>query len=221
MTEAKVAFTKALIKARAEFKPLAKDTQGRFKYASLTAIKNSINQALEDNGFSYHTETLPSDGKMFMWLFVSHESGHERSSAYPLNTEFNDRKDPDQQFGSSLSYAMRNLLRTFFCLDADENDPDNEPATLTEQSGYKPFNPSEVLESRGQQRVDAQREPGKNYGNPNKPVSEKQVALIHRLIGLTGADKDEVLDKYGVESLTGLNGHQASELISELKKKDH
>jgi hypothetical protein len=191
----KIAFTKALIQARSQFGELSKDKKGHFEYASITAIKKAIEKPLADNGFSYHFETTVEE-RPVLWLVVEHDEGERKMSGYPLFNATNDRKDPNQQFGSSLSYGMRNLLRTFFCLDADDNDADNyDPET-------------------GEARV-----PQKRYvANANNKASEKQVAFIARLVREKNKDLQAILDYYKVTSLSELNSQQASEVIERLNK---
>lgn len=226
------AYIKAFIKARKEFSVPNNDRSGQYKYASIGELRNAIDKALEKYGLSYefHIHESVTEKPDRIELCVEHEDGEQRHSTYPLiMSQTSSRQNEHQSYGSAVSYAMRNLLRSFFALDADDNDPDNRP-TLTpqKQPQWKPALPSvpsvkspdfdKLLDSPGQQSF-ASNGGGPNYGNPNKTVSDKQVGLINRLIGLTNSDRDEILEKYGVDGIDGLNGQQGSELISDLKKK--
>lgn len=194
--DAKIEFTKALIKARSEFGELRKDKKGRFPYASVGAIRACIDQALKENGFGYTFEITHDNGPIF-WLIIDHISGERRTSGYPLFDVNVNGKDPNQQFGGNLSYGMRHLLRTFFGLDADDNDPDN----YDQETG-------EIIT------------PQKQYvANPNNNASEKQIVFINRLIKDKNKDLQAILDYYKIQNLNNLKAHQASELISRLNNK--
>lgn len=206
------AYIKAFIKARKEFSALIKDKSGQYNYASVTALRNALDDALGKYGLSYefHIHESSSDKPDRMELLVEHDEGEQRHSTYPLMiSQTSSRQNEHQGYGSAVSYAMRNLLRSFFALDSDDNDPDNRPGLSS---------PTELAPSvRNSLATTGQR--GPNYGNPNKTVSEAQINLISRLIRLTNSDLDSILRKYSVESINEINGQQGSELICDLKKK--
>lgn len=221
--DSRKAYIKAMIKARKEFAPLIKDRSGQYNYASVTALRNALDDALEKNGISYefHIHESCTDKPDRIELRVEHDEGEQRHSTYPLMvTQNSSRQNEHQGYGSAVSYAMRNLLRSFFALDSDDNDPDNKPTLAPpKQPQWKPLQSETPDYSKAHIMPEQNGQRGPNYGNPNKTVSDKQVALINRLIGLTNSDKDEILEKYGVDTIDGLNGQQGSELISDLKKK--
>jgi len=193
--EARTAFTKALIKARSEFGELSKDKKGHFEYASITAIKKAIEKPLAENGFSYHFEISNGESRI-LHLLVEHIDGERKASGYPLFDAASDRQNPNQSFGSNLSYGMRNLLRTFFCLDADDNDADNyDPDTGEIRTPQRRYSP-----------------------NSNNKASEKQIGFINKLIRDKNKDLNAILEHYNTDSLTNLNANQASELIGHLNK---
>lgn len=119
---------KALAQARREFRSLRKDSRGqRNTYASFTAIKECIDKVLDDNGIYWQYLKFAENGQDFVVLELIHLESGERQKTFQtlLNDPNSPISDANQRMGASTTYAMRDLARSLFCLDADDDDLDN------------------------------------------------------------------------------------------------
>jgi hypothetical protein len=108
---------KALVKAKAAFKPIVKDKQGaRAKYATLDSVLSSVEPALHENGLCL-VQTTKLDGDSFILeTILFHTSGDYLSSTYPLKVD----ADP-QKIGISITYGRRYAVCSLLSVIADED----------------------------------------------------------------------------------------------------
>jgi hypothetical protein len=150
---------KALVKAKAEFKPIPKDKQGpRNRYSSLDAVLGAVEPALHKNGLAIVQATKHDGERFYLETTLFHTSGESLISTYPLL----DGAADSQKIGSSITYARRYSLCALLSVVADEDD---DGAAASPSAGL-----SSVLNSR------------KASNPPAKPANplEKHVAEIIR-----------------------------------------
>jgi hypothetical protein len=110
---------KALIKAKGEFKAIAKDKTNphyKSKYSSLDTVLAAVEPALAKNGLVLTHQA--TNGEFITTLH--HESGESLSSSLPLPTF----ADP-QKMGSYLSYCRRYAITGLLSVCSDEDDDAN------------------------------------------------------------------------------------------------
>lgn len=109
---------KALVKAKAEFKPIPKDKQGpRNRYSSLDAVLGAVEPAIHKNGLAIVQATKHDGERFYLETTLFHTSGESLTSTYPLL----DGAD-SQKIGSSITYARRYSLCALLSVVADEDD---------------------------------------------------------------------------------------------------
>jgi len=109
---------KAVVKAKAEFKPIPKDKQGpRNRYSSLDAVLGAVEPALHKNGLAIVQATKHDGNRFYLETTLFHTSGESLTSTYPLL----DGAD-SQKIGSSITYARRYSLCALLSVVADEDD---------------------------------------------------------------------------------------------------
>lgn len=102
----------------------------RSKYASLASLLELIEKPLHENGLFVMQKVEGMDLATYLY---DADTGESMSSLYPISCAA--PNDP-QKFGSSVTYARRYGLRTFFCL-ADDDD-DGNAASEAAKSAPKP-----------------------------------------------------------------------------------
>jgi hypothetical protein len=111
---------KALIRARSEFPPIAKDkTNPAFKgvkYASLDSVLDSVVPTLCRHGL-VAVQTL-DEGKLITTLY--HESGQFIQSSYLLPSGLD-----AQKMGAAITYGRRYSICSLLCITADEDTDGN------------------------------------------------------------------------------------------------
>ncbi|MBW4460486.1 MAG: ERF family protein [Nodosilinea sp. WJT8-NPBG4] len=143
---------KAVVKAKAEFKPLGRTaTNTRFisgptkgKYSSNSDVAESVDAALLSNGLFFTHKTVVFEGKQYLQGTLYHVSGQSVDAGmYPLNSS----GDPQKLLGE-ITYARRGQKCAFFDVNADIDDDGNSlsptpgktttPASKAPASGAKP-----------------------------------------------------------------------------------
>lgn len=196
------AFNQAIINVRTALKPVIKDRRGQYPYASLGAMQEAIDHILKAEGIGYYA-TLSRGEHPTLDLVITFDGSDPIVSSYPLFTErLEGKRNIHQEMGAALSYAMRHLFRSFFMIDADDNDPDTIPAVSTPHRSFTL--PSEKKDFKA---------------NPNNPISEKQVSLINKLLQMKNIDSVSYLEKYAISTMSDLNSAQASEIIDDIKNR--
>lgn len=190
----------AIIKARKKFNPLVFDKQGaRNPYATLGAIKASVEEALDNEGVDMHFRLYRQGELDMIEMVMTHAPSGERREGYSvlIDDPASPIKDANQRRSASQTYAMRNLARALLNLHADTEDLDEH----TEERDVK--NNKEVVEN-------------------DRPITEKQVALIKKMLRDMGKEEkwtEEIFKKYNVGSFEELTLNGASAIISALKGK--
>jgi hypothetical protein len=119
--------TKAIIKARSGFKPIAKDrTNPHYKstYATLDSVLEAVKPGLDAAGLAIAQLIETNEqGRTFLVTNLMHESGEVLKSAFPLP----DTQDP-QKLGSAITYARRYSVCAILSVTADEDDDGNSGA---------------------------------------------------------------------------------------------
>lgn len=147
---------KALISAKAEFKPIKKDGLNphfHSKFASLDSIIDSTEEALRKNGLVLCQPVVMVEGSPMLRTALFHESGElVIDSFYPLVPNGN-----PQLFCQQISYARRYGYTSLFGIVADE---DND--------GESYVRPSEAKRSPGRPARKAPTEP--HQGSPEEVI---------------------------------------------------
>jgi hypothetical protein len=152
----------ALAKAQAKMRPAAFDSTNphfRSKYASLTAVWDSIREPLALNGLAVTQTFIQGEAGLTLRTTLLHQSGEWMSSDYPINPLKND----PQGFGSAITYARRYTLSALTGVVSDEDDDGNEAA--------KPSQAREIAPQRISQPV-VMREPKREAKPIQKLVVE-------------------------------------------------
>lgn len=147
---------KALCKAKKDFKPITRDGKNPFlnnKYATLDAIVNATENALNSNGLVImHHQELIDDNK-FLVTELIHESGQIKSTEtcmneyiqVSMNEKGNAKITPIQIFGSAITYLKRyhisELLNVAIDEDIDGNSPDTGKAKPKNNPSDNPDSP--------------------------------------------------------------------------------
>jgi len=117
---------KALIEAKKEFKPLKKNKINphfKSKYADLSAVFDSIDEALAKHGLAY-TQPFERDGAaVYIVTKLMHIGGEEMLSWYPLPS-----MGKPQEFGSAVTYGRRFSICSLLGIAADDDDDANGAA---------------------------------------------------------------------------------------------
>lgn len=110
----------ALIKARAEFKPIEKDgfnPHFRKKYATLDSILDAVTPSLCSNNLAV-TQTISIEAEVPRLITTLwHVSGESLATEYPLRQS----EDP-QKFAGALTYARRYSISALLSITADQDD---------------------------------------------------------------------------------------------------
>jgi ERF superfamily len=192
-----IEITKALIKARRNFKTVAFDRNGqRNKYATLKSILVAVDDALMDEGILFtQSEIVDKDYQCpILETRLMHVSGESISSrALIANDEKSPITNENQRYGAALSYARRYSAMTILGLYADESDVDDHEY------------------NKGSNQVEA-----RDMGM----ATEKQIGFIKKL--LSGKERsqeivDRILKKYNIKSLEEVASKDASEIIKTLQ----
>ena len=132
--ESEVLFFKALIKAKAAFKPLQKTkTNPHFKsaYAGLDDIADAVDEALAANGLNcIHQERIADSGLPYMRTVLHHVAGWNESTERP-SPEFGKA----QEWGSWQTYAKRYGKAGLLDLVADDDDDGNGASPAPRSAG--------------------------------------------------------------------------------------
>ena len=135
--------TAALIKAKANFKPIHKskiNPHFKSKYAGLDAILDAITTALTDVGVLLIQPTSIIEDKVILNTILIHaESGEQIESNLLIPTQ----SDP-QKLGSALTYYRRFSLCALLAIAPDEDDDGN---TAHHSSKPLPFSREAELRS--------------------------------------------------------------------------
>lgn len=128
---------KALVKAKGDFKPIAKEGENPFlktKYITLHGIVKATEEALRANGLViYHYED-ESDGREYLVTRLAHESGQYQESRTWFSDQYlvaeknekgNYKTTPLQVKGSAISYIRRYHLGELLGIVVDEDNDGN------------------------------------------------------------------------------------------------
>lgn len=116
----------ALIKARANFAKIVKDSENphfRSKYAGLSSVLEAVMPALTAEGLSISSCTVLDQGNCKLTTTLSHVGGGWRISEFPIADL------SPQKLGSAQSYGMRYGTSALLHIAAEDEDDDAETAT--------------------------------------------------------------------------------------------
>jgi hypothetical protein len=130
---------KKLLKAVSEFEPVTFDkvnTHYKNGYATLSAIKKSIEPALHNNGFILMQPLEALDnGDIRLSTHVVYENGEK----ILLGSSIIKGGRKDQEFGGSVTYHRRYQIASGFCLFAeDDDDGEKAEGRVSPPEDYKP-----------------------------------------------------------------------------------
>lgn len=116
------ALIEALIAARKEFKPLVKNKVNphfKSKYADLSAVCDSVDEALAKYGLTYVQPLEVEVGILYIATKLMHTSGEEMVSKFPVTG------GKPQEMGSAITYGRRFSLCSLLGISADDDDDAN------------------------------------------------------------------------------------------------
>lgn len=123
-------YFKDLIKMMGEMKNIGVDSENAFqkyKYASLSAILDTIRPILMKNNFALFQVVEEKDNKIYLKTSLIHESGKEQIMEIPLYWEtLIASKNAWWDRGSSMTYARRYSISALLGISADEDTDVNE-----------------------------------------------------------------------------------------------
>jgi hypothetical protein len=117
----------ALIKARAHFSPILKNSLNphfKSKYADLSTVLDAVTPGLCAEGLSISSTTVKDGGDWVLTTTLSHVGGGYRYTDFPI------AELAPQKFGSAQSYGMRYGTNALLHLAAEADD-DGEVATAS------------------------------------------------------------------------------------------
>lgn len=115
----------ALVGAQSKLKNAAFDKVNphfRSKYATLSAVRDTVTPALAEAGLAVIQGTMIDAGQFYVTSRIVHTSGQWIESAYPFAIS------KPQDMGSAMTYARRYLLSAM-CNIASEEDDDGNAAS--------------------------------------------------------------------------------------------
>jgi hypothetical protein len=131
----------ALVKARAKFKPVLKDTDNPFyksKYADLSSIIDATMPALNENGLVIIqcVDCTVESSTTVIETILAHQSGQFISSELHLPATQKDRFDP-QSVGSSQTYGRRYAMQAILGVAAEMDDDGNAASNTASSAAAK------------------------------------------------------------------------------------
>ena len=129
----------ALSSFQGEITSVSKDSVNPFfkmKYASLSAVWDTIKKPLTDNGLSVTQVALPitEDGRIILETMLMHSSGEWISGSLPIKPV----KDDPQGLGSAITYARRYAISGLLGIVADEDDDGETHRTTQSPTKQQP-----------------------------------------------------------------------------------
>lgn len=126
-SDALAALLPALVKARADFKPVVREATGQvaqraYKYADLAGVLDAVVAPLTKHGLVLSQTVDAETSVLITRLF--HSSGEWIESRYPLTFA----GQTPQQIGAQLSYGRRYSLLGLLCVAQEDDDAATVPA---------------------------------------------------------------------------------------------
>lgn len=203
-------FFVALNKVQGLIEPVKKDsTNPHFKsrYASLTAVNESVMPILLENGFTVTQGGVDIAGKPYLTTVLAHVGGHAISFVYPLVIDQN-----PQHTASQITYARRYSICSLLNLSVEDLDAEpvaasvraTAPKSITTkvERTYEPINDGLLTATFIPQGLKVWSGTSKKTGNPFSSLSVKDSA----------GNEYSTLDEKSIEIL-----NQASEGSREVK----
>lgn len=159
----------ALVKARANFKPVVREATGQigqnraYKYADLAGVLDALAPALTQHGLTV-VQTVDAESSTLLSRLL-HTSGQWIESAYPLTFP----SQTPQQIGAQLSYGRRYSLLALLCVAQEDDDAVAVPAHPPAKSAtnQKPAQaPAEGQRTGEAHIVNLTRDSGEKNGKP-------------------------------------------------------
>ena len=122
--------------------------QLRSKYARFEDILGQTKPLLKEHGFSVSFKSEFVEGQLEITGILSHNSGHQESTAMRLPFDDSGAKNKVQQIGSSVSYGKRYVYCMLLNINITEEDDDGQaadPNNLPEKLYSKLLNHNNVL----------------------------------------------------------------------------
>jgi hypothetical protein len=106
--------------------------KGKIPYAAYDQIDEALRPMEEKYGFCRRFETRVIDGKLTMFLVVSHRGGHSVESAEPVMPDTGAGKNESQARGSGRSYSKRYLTLDFYDIVTFKDDDGKMAGAITQ-----------------------------------------------------------------------------------------
>ena len=130
----KIAFMEAMARLQAQLPQITKDGRivvkgvERSRYARLETIDEAIKPLLAEHGFSFCFDTEETSGGLKLMATLTHREGHAITKSLPLPIDKNEYRNPVQNYGSTVSYGIRYLIKMM--LNIVEKGEDMDAAEL-------------------------------------------------------------------------------------------
>lgn len=128
---ARIAFSEALAKARAEIPPIIKDAtvdftspKGRthYQHETLAGIAKAIDPILSRHGMSYRFRTGQTGPTVTVTCVIAHAAGYSEETALSASPDVSGNKNGFQAIGSAVTYLQRYTLKAALGLSAEVDD---------------------------------------------------------------------------------------------------
>jgi hypothetical protein len=132
----------ALVLAQADFGKVKfdKTVAGRYKYASLVAILDTVKQALNSKGISILQNVSGNDGAVTVTTTLLHASGQFiTSEPFTAAVHVNKGMTPTQAIGATVTYLKRYSLAAMLSVAADEDTDASRPIETNEAAEVSQF----------------------------------------------------------------------------------
>lgn len=175
----------ALIKARAEFRSIAKDKVNPFhksKYATLDSVLEATELGLSKHGLTIVQTVDVISERVMLVTTLYHTSGENIASRYPLPNI-----DDPQKMGAAITYARRYSVCALLSVTADEDDDGHLASSKPKRQADDPEGDAKV------ERIKAAAPEGMLNSEVLKLIQSQYGPSIKTPRQLTAAQVDEVI----------------------------
>ena len=185
-------FAPAFIKAQGEFTSVAKNREGRFKYADLDAIMSMAMPILCKHGFfvSHATEFDKDSFKTLLHTTVTHSSDQWIKSISPIEIP-TEAREMQQEFGKAKSYQERYALKSILGITVADDPMDDD-------GDHQKRHQTSTLS--------------------NEKITDKQVRLLKLKTMGRPEIKQIIFDRYKVTSFEELKKGSVNKILEAIEK---
>lgn len=217
---------------KVKFKSKRTGTVTQYSYAPLDEIVRQIKDTISKYGFSYTIQTKNNDTHIISTVKVRHVDGHEEETNFEVPIDKDAFMNSQQQYASASTFSKRYAFcNAFGILTGDEDDDSNsidieEPrSTKTKIAKSGKSGKCKYCNTTNQYHAPSCPNNTNSSGSTktaksNGNASEKQIKAIFAIAKQLEVEdiKDNVKDRFGLDSFNDLTKDQASTVIDELQQ---